>query len=178
MRPAPGPTGGPGLHRRWEILHSPADLAAWLPHSRLALTAPLTSDDFLVDEAGLAAVRAFRDLWLPIAQALAPDEPDPLAPRDLERLNAAVSPPPRPRVDPATRALGWVTPVTAAEVLGAVAREAVALVADPTRLRECGAPDCRLLFLDTSRSANRRWCSMERCGNRNKVRNYRTRALS
>ncbi|MDI5982688.1 CGNR zinc finger domain-containing protein, partial [Amycolatopsis magusensis] len=29
--------------------------------------------------------------------------------------------------------------------------------------------------LDTSRPGNRRWCSMQRCGNRNKVKAYRER---
>jgi predicted RNA-binding Zn ribbon-like protein len=31
------------------------------------------------------------------------------------------------------------------------------------------------MFYDTSRPGNRRWCSMQRCGNRHKVGNYRTR---
>ncbi|NEE48667.1 CGNR zinc finger domain-containing protein, partial [Streptomyces sp. SID8455] len=42
-------------------------------------------------------------------------------------------------------------------------------------IRTCGADDCRLLFVDTSRPGKRRWCSMERCGNRHKVRAHRAR---
>jgi hypothetical protein len=34
---------------------------------------------------------------------------------------------------------------------------------------------CSLLFVDTSRSGRRRWCSMERCGNRAKVAAHRRR---
>ena len=68
-------------------------------------------------------------------------------------------------------------PVTGTQVLGAAAGEAIDLVGGElsSRVRECGGDTCYLLFLDTSRPGNRRWCSMERCGNRHKVRGYRSR---
>jgi predicted RNA-binding Zn ribbon-like protein len=44
------------------------------------------------------------------------------------------------------------------------------------RLRACAAADCGYFYLDTSRSGNRRWCSMQRCGNRAKVRAHRERS--
>jgi hypothetical protein len=34
-----------------------------------------------------------------------------------------------------------------------------------------------VLYLDTTRSGTRRWCSMRRCGNRAKVRAHRARQL-
>jgi predicted RNA-binding Zn ribbon-like protein len=40
------------------------------------------------------------------------------------------------------------------------------------RLKECEAPGCGWLFLDTSHAGTRRWCSMAECGNRNKVRQH------
>jgi predicted RNA-binding Zn ribbon-like protein len=44
-------------------------------------------------------------------------------------------------------------------------------------LRRCANHDsCVLLFLDTSRSHTRRWCSMELCGNRSKVAAFTARA--
>ena len=44
-------------------------------------------------------------------------------------------------------------------------------------LRRCANHDsCVLLFLDTSRSHTRRWCSMEQCGNRSKVAAFNARA--
>lgn len=43
------------------------------------------------------------------------------------------------------------------------------------RFRKCAAPDCGALFLDVSKTGRRRWCSMANCGNRNKVRRFRTR---
>jgi predicted RNA-binding Zn ribbon-like protein len=43
------------------------------------------------------------------------------------------------------------------------------------RLKACADPTCRWAFYDSSRSHRRAWCSMEVCGNRNKVRAYRQR---
>jgi predicted RNA-binding Zn ribbon-like protein len=42
------------------------------------------------------------------------------------------------------------------------------------RLRSC--PRCGWLFLDTSRGGKRRWCSMQTCGNREKVSRHRGHA--
>ena len=46
-----------------------------------------------------------------------------------------------------------------------------------SRLRRCANHGtCVLMFLDTSRSHTRRWCSMELCGNRSKVAAHSARA--
>jgi predicted RNA-binding Zn ribbon-like protein len=53
----------------------------------------------------------------------------------------------------------------------AVAADAVALLADPTRLarlHRCPSRDCGWVFLDMS--GRRRWCSMSTCGSREKMR--------
>jgi predicted RNA-binding Zn ribbon-like protein len=58
-------------------------------------------------------------------------------------------------------------------VLWPVARSAVELLtsAELGRVKECpGAGDCGWLFLDTSKNGTRRWCSMEGCGSRLKMR--------
>lgn len=39
-------------------------------------------------------------------------------------------------------------------------------------VRECGASDCRWLFLDNTRNRSRQWCSMQSCGNREKARRH------
>jgi predicted RNA-binding Zn ribbon-like protein len=46
---------------------------------------------------------------------------------------------------------------------------------DFSRLRTCGNPRCRWVFLDTTKSGTRRWCSMAVCGNRAKLRRFRQR---
>ena len=71
----------------------------------------------------------------------------------------------------------WRAPVTAAQLLVELARDAVTTFSAPTadRVRKCADPGCALHYLDTSRPGRRRWCSMQRCGNRNKVHQYRDR---
>ncbi len=41
------------------------------------------------------------------------------------------------------------------------------------KLRSCDSPDCRWLFLDTSKNHTRRWCDMKLCGNRMKARRFK-----
>jgi predicted RNA-binding Zn ribbon-like protein len=43
------------------------------------------------------------------------------------------------------------------------------------RFRVCANDGCRWAFEDTSRAGRRRWCDMTTCGNRAKVRRYRSR---
>jgi predicted RNA-binding Zn ribbon-like protein len=40
-------------------------------------------------------------------------------------------------------------------------------------LRACGSPECRWLFVDTSKNHTRRWCDMKICGNRMKARRFK-----
>ncbi|HUA92705.1 MAG TPA: CGNR zinc finger domain-containing protein [Terracidiphilus sp.] len=40
-------------------------------------------------------------------------------------------------------------------------------------VRACGNPECRWLFLDTSKNHTRRWCDMKICGNRMKARRFK-----
>jgi predicted RNA-binding Zn ribbon-like protein len=43
------------------------------------------------------------------------------------------------------------------------------------RLKLCANPGCGFAFVDTSMNATRRWCFMRYCGNRHKVRAFRSR---
>jgi predicted RNA-binding Zn ribbon-like protein len=49
---------------------------------------------------------------------------------------------------------------------------------DIQRVRACGDPDCRWLFLDTSKNHTRRWCDMKLCGNRMKARRFKAQHSS
>ncbi len=62
-------------------------------------------------------------------------------------------------------------------LLAAVARSAAELIAEGpvAPVRRCANPACLLCFYDVSRTGCRRWCSMEVCGNRNKVAAYARR---
>jgi predicted RNA-binding Zn ribbon-like protein len=95
-----------------------------------------------------------------------------------DRVNrAAAQPVPVPVLDASGR-LTWRAdePVTA--TLALVARDALDLVTSTAieRVRACAGPDCKALFLDTSRPGSRRWCSMDTCGNRAKKEALRARA--
>ncbi|SIN23322.1 CGNR zinc finger domain-containing protein [Micromonospora cremea] len=173
-------TGGPGIGARYEVLRRPADLADWLARSRLRLD-PAQVD---VSPAELAAGRRLRDaLWRLVCArtgtrppASTPGDFD-ATPADLDALNeAAADAPLAPQLNPdGTR--HWRLPASGRQALASIARDAVDLFTGPyaDRIRECGAHNCYLVFVDTSRPGRRRWCSMERCGNRHKVRSLRSR---
>ncbi|SBT48392.1 CGNR zinc finger domain-containing protein [Micromonospora auratinigra] len=164
-------TGGPGGFSRYEILHTPPDLAGWLALSRLRLD-PAT---VTVDADELADTRRLRDALWRIAQARTRQRAAPAA--DLAVVNeAAANPPLVPRIT-VDGGHAWRLPATGRQVLATIARDAVDLLTGPYagRIRECGAHDCYLVFVDTSRPGQRRWCAMERCGNRQKARALRAR---
>ena len=46
---------------------------------------------------------------------------------------------------------------------------------DAERVKGCGDPTCRWLFLDLSKNHTRRWCDMKTCGNRMKARRHQAR---
>ncbi|MEU5092912.1 CGNR zinc finger domain-containing protein [Streptomyces sp. NPDC021356] len=163
-------TGGPGPFARHETLHAPADLADWAARSRLADGLGLTVTD---DE--LARARAVRDALFLLTADRAHGRPPRRAHLDVVN-EAAAAPPLVSRLTPeGTRA--WAPGATGARLLATVARDAIDLFTGPyaDRVRECGAHDCYLLFVDTSRPGRRRWCAMEHCGNREKVRAHRAR---
>jgi predicted RNA-binding Zn ribbon-like protein len=61
-----------------------------------------------------------------------------------------------------------------------LARAAAALLTAPDlgRVRQCAGADCRWLFLDLTKNRARRWCALELCGNRSKIRRFRARATA
>ena len=54
----------------------------------------------------------------------------------------------------------------------------VELRRETDRLRMCGNPLCRFLFIDHSRNASRVWCEMAVCGNRVRGHRHRLRRLA
>ncbi|PPK67823.1 CGNR zinc finger domain-containing protein [Actinokineospora auranticolor] len=167
-------TGGPAPYDHYEVLHRPEDLVDWLADSMLADLAPLV--DLRIRQPELARIKHLRDiLWLVVPAMTRAQR---LEPAQLAVINDSAAQVPRPAVNPVTGERRWVGPVTGAEILGAAARDAIDLLTTDRRerVRECAADDCTLLFLDTSRPGTRRWCSMQRCGNRHKVGNYRAGA--
>jgi predicted RNA-binding Zn ribbon-like protein len=151
-----------------EIVGDPAELTAWIAERFPEVQAEAADGD-LVD------ARALRDSIAGIATAISRGGMPTAAAVDVINLFAAT-----PDIPPAlaggSRQAGR-SRARIGQAFAAIARTAVALfAADAERIRGCAAEDCRLVFYDESRSNNRRWCSMQRCGNRAKVRAHRARA--
>jgi predicted RNA-binding Zn ribbon-like protein len=147
-----------------ERLQSPENMRSWLRASGLYRRPP---------SVGRRQVIAARKLREAIYRLVHPER----EPRrvDLATLNHwATRAPLAPRLAPDGTAR-WRGAVEAA--LSTIARDAIDLLTGPLarRIRECARPDCSLLFVDASRPGRRRWCSMERCGNRRRTAAYRRR---
>jgi predicted RNA-binding Zn ribbon-like protein len=172
-------SGGEGARARYEVLHEPADLVTWLAAGSLDVAGHgVAPGDVGVTTADLSAARRLREaIWSAAMGAATGGGPGPAALAVVNELAAA--PGVTPQVDPSTARLVWRPPVTAAQLVAELARDAVATFSAPTvdRVRKCANPRCALLYLDTSRPGRRRWCSMRRCGNRNKILEYRQRRL-
>ncbi|MEV8550001.1 ABATE domain-containing protein [Streptomyces glaucescens] len=159
---------------RADLLDTPDRLAAWLARQADRLGAE--ADGPAPTEADLAPVRAVRAHTEAALRALLDGRRPPQS--ALRGLADAQ------RAAPAVLVPDWdgATVVVAPRRSGPLgtrlaallAEAAAALLADPavTRVKECEADDCVLLFLPAH--PRRRWCSPARCGNRARVaRHYR-----
>jgi predicted RNA-binding Zn ribbon-like protein len=150
-----------------ELLAHPSDLGRWLVAAELTEAAPE------VTQPDVALARTLREAIYSLAVAYIqrkalPDD----ARRKLNRLAAEMSAVPQLGKDSRIHLMGKTR-----ELLVSIARDAILLFgSDPgTRLRRCEGESCALLFLDTSRSGERRWCSMSGCGNKSKIAEFRRR---
>jgi predicted RNA-binding Zn ribbon-like protein len=155
---------------RWR---SAEDLSRWFVESRLCLR-PVE-----VDRQTLVEARALREALFRLFTSVRRREP--VAPGDVELANRWAAAAPGPSVtldvDSSGRLVARERVPSASSLLAMVARDGVDLLAGPMRdrIRECERPDCTILFVDSSRAASRRWCSMDECGARSKMAAYRSR---
>ena len=147
---------------------NPADLAEWLGQrfSRVdesATDRELKDADALGDAIARVAIARTREVSA--------------APEDVDVINLYAAMPDVPPSLTGGRRQAGAVKVRVAQALASVARDAVDLFGErgAGRIRSCAASDCAMVFFDDSRSENRRWCSMQRCGNRAKVRAHRAR---
>lgn len=100
-------------------------------------------------------------------------------PDDIDTLNLFAATPDVPPLLAGGRRQAGAGRIRVGQVLSSLARDAITVLATGDgRLRRCDAEGCEVVFHDESRTGSRRWCSMARCGNRAKVRAFRTRQLS
>ena len=164
-------TGGgtnEGPLAKFQTLRRPSDLERWAADV-------VGADGMRANDTDLElAVRLQAAIWS-VADALIDRQPIPEGDRQV--LNElAAQPCLVPHLLPGpTQA--WVGVQGARSVLSSVARDAIDVIGGPraARLKRCDGSRCALVFVDTSRSGRRRWCSMERCGNRAKVAAHRRR---
>jgi len=155
-------TGGDGEEARWEILHEPADVARFL--GIITETEPP-----IVRPNHLGEVLELRRCITALARTQVAGEQVP--PGHFQVINEAASKQPLiPQLDAERHQ--QLLPGTAMQALSTIARDAIDLFSSALaeRIKVCEADDCGLLFVDTSRPRNRRWCSMEWCGDRAKKR--------
>ncbi|WP_022889692.1 CGNR zinc finger domain-containing protein [Agromyces italicus] len=163
-----GSIGGTAAGAGVERLHSPDDLTAWL-RERFPVPVGAARSRDLFDAVAL------RDSIARMALAASRRE----APRagDVDVVNLyAATPDVPPSLAGGSRQAGRSVH-TVPQALSTIARDAVDLFGPVNleRIRACSGDDCDVVYLDTSRAATRRWCSMQRCGNRAKVRAHRAR---
>jgi predicted RNA-binding Zn ribbon-like protein len=159
-------TVGERWRRSFERLLGPEALARWLVESGLLRDPPPVSVREL--ESGRGLREAINRLARPGVES---------EPSDVQELNRwAARPPLAPQLTE-HRDLVWVSRRPVEASFATIARDALDLLSGPLadRIRECGASDCALLFVDASRPGRRRWCSGERCGNRTRTKAYRQR---
>lgn len=153
----------------WRVVAEAGALGVWL-QERFPEVAPTTGERELRDAVILREAVGRLARQASLGAHLVPD--------DVDIVNLFAATPDIPPVLAGGGRQAGRTLVRPHQALGTIARDAVRLFGSGAggRIRECSADDCRLVYLDTSRSANRRWCSMQRCGNRAKVRAHRARA--
>jgi predicted RNA-binding Zn ribbon-like protein len=163
---------GPGTRHGplaiFQTLNAPSDVDRWAADVVEADGIRATANDLELALVLQAAV------WN-VANAVVDRRPVPKA--DLGVLNElAARPSLVPRLEPGP-ARSWARTQSASAVMSTVARDAIAVFGGPlaARLKRCEGARCALLFVDTSRPGHRRWCSMDRCGNRAKAAAHRHR---
>ncbi|MFJ5881348.1 CGNR zinc finger domain-containing protein [Kitasatospora cineracea] len=143
-----------------ERLTDPDRLRLWLHAAGLDVPA--------VPPAGLQDALLLREAVYRAGLAVAAARPP--APADAAALNAtAAAGRPSPALDADGLAVWHLGgPDQVADALAVLAADAVRVLGGPDRdrVKACEGPGCAGLFLDTSRGTNRRWCSMNTCGNK------------
>jgi predicted RNA-binding Zn ribbon-like protein len=169
---ATGDAAGDGL-RSWSDLVDFLVAAGQIDGRRASQVKALAQGDPEGTSRILRQAMALRDAMRRIVEALA--ERKPLEAGWVEPINAVL------RVTEGHDELlemadGWRLGFVRREqrlewLLAGIARSAAELVEEGPRapVRKCARAGCVLYFYDTSRTGQRRWCSMAVCGNRSKV---------
>ena len=162
-----------GKERTVSRIGSWEELEAWVVHAGLDPAHCSAVSGPRIRKTLLAELHTFRELAYRVLSA-APygDEPDA---SDLRRLAGYFRAATRAAVlRHDTEGFGWQVGTGGEKALLhllVLQTEALLRSPDAIRIRECGR--CSWLFLDSGRGRGRRWCAMNKCGNRSKVEKFR-----
>jgi predicted RNA-binding Zn ribbon-like protein len=166
-------TVGERWRRSFERLNTPEDLSRWLVQAGLADTPVQVSPETL------RGARKLREAIYRLVRAAMMKEPGQEDDRNIVNLYARRSPV-AAQIGPDGSRQRWAGGDAARAGLASIAADTVDLLTGNAihRVRECDAPDCALLFLDTSRPGRRRWCADGACGSKARSAAYRARRTS
>ena len=153
------------LHGKTDLLSSPESLSSWFDSAGCARGIKCNEKDLEEAKELRTAVRRIFDR---VAEAKT------LHPSDIDLLNV--------RSNDLNRVLAGSNNnyklsfrlETASDVLALIAQTCSELLASPrlNSMRKCASDKCIFYFVDSSKNQQRHWCSMETCGNREKVRKH------
>ncbi|TGD10603.1 hypothetical protein EB836_10380 [Brevibacterium sp. S111] len=91
--------------------------------------------------------------------------------RHILLVNRWAAAAPRQEIDESDPELVITKMASIENVFGVLAADAISIIAqgEQSRIKVCSHQRCGIRFIDRSRSQQRLWCSMQRCGNRAKV---------
>jgi predicted RNA-binding Zn ribbon-like protein len=153
-----------------ELLNEPSDLSRWLVESAvMSQHAPVDAAQF--DDAKNLRLAIF-ELASSLHEGQAADR------KHVKLLNEfAAQPLAKVQLDYRSWHPVFVADDPISAGLAVVARDAIDLFtgSQAKLICTCDEPGCRMLFVDASPGARRRWCSMTRCGSRAKGDTFRKR---
>lgn len=146
----------------YERLNAPEDLARWL------IELGFTNLNHKFDEDDLLLTKHIREAIQRAGEALASGQA--FTQKDITIINStAIAPPPVPQLTKEGHNIIWKAHEFRS-ILSMLSRDFIDLATgpNPTNVKMCANPACRGIFVDESRPKNRRWCSMQTCGNQMK----------
>jgi predicted RNA-binding Zn ribbon-like protein len=156
--------------KKIELLAEPSDFSRWLLESH-AVAQPVEANQAEYNDAKKLRTAIFET----ISRLCAGKIP---GRKSVALINEfAAKPVAKIRLDQDTWKQVFIADDPVSAGLSVVARDAIDLVTGPQArlIRVCDDPNCRMLFVDTSPGARRRWCSMTRCGSKSKGEAFRKR---
>ena len=159
---------GHPFDERFETLQEPQDLERWAADVLGAIDVRTTASS--VPE----AKRLRSAIW---GAAEAVIDGRSVGAEDRSTLNGfAASASLAPRLD-ADGGRSWLPSADVTALFSTIARDAIEVATGQlaSRIKRCEGINCAIPFVDTSRPGSRRWCSMDRCGNRVKAAAHRRR---